>query len=400
MSSGGGKVLFRRSPSVVAYWADDQLQFHNFATGAVVRGTALTIALLDYFSTWQSAEELIGQSSQPPDELRRAVSDLHEGSFLHRSDGPVSASESGMRAWHTWNPAAGFFHFSTKDVAFVEDLEQADEWLATRAEDFPAPPLLKPLRSKGAIRLSRARVPGSLADALRRRRTWRRFGHSAVSKTRLGALLDLTFGARYWLDLGAAGRSFLRTSPSAGARNPLEAYVAIRRVPGIRPGVYAYAVADHRLVPINRQLRPLSDYFPGQAWYAGADAVVLMTAVVARTEWKYPFARAYRTLLLEAGHFAQTFCLVATALELAPFCTAALADSLIEHDLRVDGVSETLVYACGVGSRPSGVSWAPWPNAADAPTRQPVRPRRSKSDRRTSSSWRERRRRFGTGEKT
>jgi SagB-type dehydrogenase family enzyme len=86
-----------------------------------------------------------------------------------------------------------------------------------------------------------------------------------------------------------------------------------------------------------------------------------MTAVFERTEWKYPVARAYRAVLIEAGHFAQTFCLTATALGLAPFCTMALADSLIERDLGVDGVSESVIYACGVGSRPPGVDWAPWP---------------------------------------
>jgi nitroreductase len=89
--------------------------------------------------------------------------------------------------------------------------------------------------------------------------------------------------------------------------------------------------------------------------------------VFERTEWKYPFPRAYRTILLEAGHFAQTFCLLATSLGLAPFCTAALADSVIERDLRVDGVSESVIYACGVGTRPPGVKWAPWPDTAETP---------------------------------
>jgi hypothetical protein len=48
-------------------------------------------------------------------------------------------------------------------------------------------------------------------------------------------------------------------------------------------------------------------------------------------------------VLIEAGHFCQTFCLVGTALRLAPFCTAALADSIIERDLRIDGVTESVL---------------------------------------------------------
>jgi hypothetical protein len=34
---------------------------------------------------------------------------------------------------------------------------------------------------------------------------------------------------------------------------------------------------------------------------------------------------------------------------LAPFCTAALKDSLIEKDLGIDGISESVLYVAGVG---------------------------------------------------
>jgi SagB-type dehydrogenase family enzyme len=74
-----------------------------------------------------------------------------------------------------------------------------------------------------------------------------------------------------------------------------------------------------------------------------------MTAVFERTMWKYPKGRAYRVVLLDAGHLCQTFCLVATWLGLAPFCTAALSDKLIEKDLQIDGINESVLYVAGVG---------------------------------------------------
>jgi hypothetical protein len=55
---------------------------------------------------------------------------------------------------------------------------------------------------------------------------------------------------------------------------------------------------------------------------------------------------------MEAGHACQTFCLTATWLGLAPFCSMALADTAIETMLGLDGVSESVLYAAGVGSRP------------------------------------------------
>ena len=94
-------------------------------------------------------------------------------------------------------------------------------------------------------------------------------------------------------------------------------------------------------------------------------------------QWRYEFPRAYRGVLLDAGHLCQTFCLVSTALGLAPFCTAALADSLIEKDLGLDGVTESVIYACGVGPRPPGVEWAPWPDTEKVPVLVPPKSRRS-----------------------
>jgi len=36
-----------------------------------------------------------------------------------------------------------------------------------------------------------------------------------------------------------------------------------------------------------------------------------------------------------------------------------LADSLIEQDLGLDGISESVLYAAGVGRPPRGSTWAP-----------------------------------------
>jgi hypothetical protein len=94
---------------------------------------------------------------------------------------------------------------------------------------------------------------------------------------------------------------------------------------------------------------------------------MLMTSVFERVQWRYPYARAYRAIMAEAGHLCQTFCLVSTWLGLAPFCTMALADSRIERDLAIDGVSESVIYAAGVGIRPPGVTWAPLPETERVP---------------------------------
>jgi SagB-type dehydrogenase family enzyme len=359
-----GGLLYRRSPHIVSYWADGRLVFHNYASGVRIAGTALTIGLLDYFNDWRPAAPLLARSTLPVRKLQRAVSRLVDASLLQQAGRPMHPSERGMEQWADWNPAAGFFHFSTKDMAYLSDQAGERRFLLERIATRPIPPGAKTYRGYPVVKLPRVRPRDHFSGVLLSRRTWRSFGQRPLPLSHLSALMQLTFGAQKLIDLGAAGPAMLRTSPSAGARNPIEAYIVARRISGLSPGLYHYSPFEHRLVRLKRGARSMiARHLPGQPWYADASLLVLMTAVFGRTDWKYPYARAYRAVLLEAGHFCQTFCLTATALGLAPFCTAALADSLIEHDLGLDGVTESVVYACGVGTRPPGVNSAPWPDA-------------------------------------
>src|SRR5712672_4193428 len=115
--------------------------------------------------------------------------------------------------------------------------------------------------------------------------------------------------------------------------------------------MYHYQDRYNRLAKIPGRATPrrASAYCADQPCFAGAAALFIMTAVFARTLWKYGRGRAYRVVLLETGHLCQTFCLTATRLGLAPFSTAALKDSLIEKDLGIDGISESVLYVAGVG---------------------------------------------------
>jgi SagB-type dehydrogenase family enzyme len=128
-------------------------------------------------------------------------------------------------------------------------------------------------------------------------------------------------------------------------------YVAALDVDGLAPGLYHYNHRDHVLERLRRG--PMRDevlrHTVGQKHVGKACAVCYMTAVLPRTMYKYRAPRAYRVVSLETGHLAQTFCLVATWLGLAPFITAALADTAIERALGIDGVNETILYVAGVG---------------------------------------------------
>ena len=84
----------------------------------------------------------------------------------------------------------------------------------------------------------------------------------------------------------------------------------------------------------------------------------MLASELARVAWRYRSARAFRVVLIEAGHLAQTFCLTATALGLGPFSTAALADTVVERDLGIDGRTQPVLYVVGAGPRVAG-EWQP-----------------------------------------
>ena len=348
-------ILFRRAPCLVSYWDAGDLIFENYARGTRIHAAPVTAEILHALDAWRSLDALAGRlADYTPASLRQAVAVLERHALVQRSDRPVDARTRAMDGWAPWNPAAGFFHASTKDVQFERDHAAVDRQLRRKARREGLPPAIKRYPAAGSISLPRQKYEGSFPEVLLARRTWRRFSRRAVSQADLGMLLGLTWGIHDWLELRGQGRLPLKTSPSGGARHPIEVYVVARAVEGVAPGLYHYAPDRHRLERLRAgaSARQIVSYLPTQTYFGPAAALMLMTAVFGRTQWKYDFPRAYRVVLAEAGHLCQTFCLTATWLGLAPFCTMALDDSRIERDLGLDGVTESILYAAGVGMRP------------------------------------------------
>jgi SagB-type dehydrogenase family enzyme len=199
--------------------------------------------------------------------------------------------------------------------------------------------------------IQRPRRNSEFERVLLARKTHRKFAKGGVPLPDVADLLSLVWGVQGRIDSPLFGKLAHKTSPSGGARHPGEVYLMAKNVPGLRPGIYHYHPLHHRLTPIRFGVPR------GEAWRhcvrqqhaEDASALFLMTAVFPRTMWKYHTARAYRVVLLDAGHLCQTFCLAATWMGLAPFSTAAVNDTLIEKTLGIDGISESILYVAGVG---------------------------------------------------
>jgi SagB-type dehydrogenase family enzyme len=352
---GGGRrpsgLLYERSRHLVAYWERGALVLHDYASGVRATGDPLALVILARFGRPGSVAGLARRLPEyEPASLRRAVASLVSLGFLV----PAGRGRS-LPGWEAWGPAAAFYHFSTKDVAYVD---AATSRRAARRGVWrePPPSFFKVHPGAPRVRLPAPRAQGELPAVLRGRRTWRRFARRPIALEELATLLGLSFGVQGYMDLGPEGRAPLKTSPSGGARHPIEAYVLALRVRGLPRGLYHYAARDHALERLRAgaRAREVDAALPEQGWYRDAAALVLMTAVLPRVVWRYAFPRAYRVVLAEAGHVCQTLLLVATWLGLAPFCSMALADSRVERTLGIDGAGECVLYAAGVGTRRAG----------------------------------------------
>jgi len=360
-----GKVYFRRSPYIVCYWVGTELVLQNYCTGARITAEPITSQVLHFFDRWRSAEALCHRLTEfNAASVRKTVATLARYSFLQCSDVARNAAERALLNWKNWDPPAGFFHFSSKDVQYMSDVAETRRSLRRRAERWPVPSSVKHYPGTRQLGLPPALTQGEFPQVLLSRRTWRRFSAGSMDLEALATLLGLTWGVQRWVPLAGLGRVALKTSPSAGARHPIEVYVLALRVSGLPRGLYHYAPDTHRLelLKVGASSKQAVSYLAGQWFFGSAAALMLMTAVFARSQWKYRDTRAYRTVLFDAGHICQTFCLVATWLGLAPFCTAALADTRVEKALGVDGVRESVLYAAGVGTRPARTDLAPWPS--------------------------------------
>jgi len=359
-----GSTRVRRARHLMSYWTDEGIVITNYATGSSVVADALVSHVLSLCGDWTKLQELRerlrGVAPRTVNELARS---MVEHGLLVRHGDRTNARERALDTWDAWNPAAGFFHFTTKDLPTPANRERTEQVLREEAKASGMPARVKRYARAAQVTLPAPNRTGEFVRVLLDRRTWRSFAPGPLSLAELSTLLNLTWGVQRTAESPGLGPVYLKSSPSSGARQPLEAYVLAVAIEGLPPGLYHYCSDQHCLELLRKGATTgtIGRYIPGQWWYESAAALFLMTAVFARTQWRYRFPRAYRSVLLEAGHVCQTFCLSATWLGLAPFCTGRFADSYVERQLRVDGITESFIYGAGVGRRPEGVTWAPWP---------------------------------------
>lgn len=189
----------------------------------------------------------------------------------------------------------------------------------------------------------------ALGDLLRRRKSVRSYSPQSISISELAFLL--------WACTGVQRRQHdydFRTAPSAGALYPIETYIVVNNVEGLKKGVYHYDIAAHALEELQEGAfgEGLARAALDQEMCMDAPVTFVWTAIFERSRWKYS-QRAYRYVYLDAGHIAQNLALAATSIGLGSCQIGAIFDDEVNQIFGVDGANESAIYLSVVG-HPSG----------------------------------------------
>ncbi|MCI1711689.1 MAG: putative peptide maturation dehydrogenase [Chiayiivirga sp.] len=301
-----------------------------------------------------------------------AVARLLELGVLRGSDEARPEREDGVGsdAHAEWFGPATLYHYASRwhgvearpdlpgdAIAAQTAYSQSAEAFAADAQARGPVPTHRHSRGDDARAIELPNPPASGFDALLKQRETHRLFDPArpLALAALASLLHRSFATQAEAPMGGGLTAQRKNAPSGGGLHPVEAYVLASNVDGLEAGWYHYRSHQHRLAPMEPMAKAeagprIVARTAGQAYFRDAAALVALTLRFPRHHWKYPrHAKAYRVMLLDAGHVGQLFALAATEAGLGAFLTAAINEADIDADLGLDGIEEGVVAVLGCG---------------------------------------------------
>lgn len=249
---------------------------------------------------------------------------------------------------------------------------KADEWTelekytTDQEKGLPRPDVEKPI-PEGAVLIDLVAPEDftvgqmSLAEAIGKRKSQRYFTDETLTLEELSFLLWATQGVR---EVSEDGMRYFRNVPSGGNRHPIETYLSIHRVEGVKVGLYRYLPIEHKLLLLREdpdiaekaakggrdQARKGPD---GEMFHFQRDSAVffIWTAIPYRTMWRYSVVGP-KMVAIDAGHICQNLYLAATAIGAGTVACGAIDRKTMDKVLGVDGENEFTLYMAPVGKLP------------------------------------------------
>lgn len=341
----------RRAHSLVFYWDNNELTATNYLANQQVACDAYLLQILHEAREFITITGLAKKFHFVPG-INKVIDNLISHKLVLKQGSADEKNDALLFKEWKWGHDARFFHFATKEVSYNFNFEEIRKIFEARSLTDPPPSPFKTDVSKPKVTLSKVdNTTTDFWETLYNRRTCRQFSAKAISRQSLSSFLVPVAGMTRFYNESVLDKRIIRTSPSGGARHPVELYAIVQNVRSVPAGIYHFEVETNSLRLINKSIQrsKVVKLFSGQDWVGDAPVSFILTGVLNRSMWKYDHSRAYKVLMLDAGHIGQTFHLVGTALGFGVFTTAALQDKLIEKQLKIDGIQEIVLYGGCIG---------------------------------------------------
>lgn len=334
----------------------DPIEAKSFRTSTGV------LRILDGVDTWTPREDVeqrvVDQLGVSDEEATHVVDELQEKNLLVPENERTSFLTAEAENWEAdgWRDAL-LYYTHVRGYPFVDDVidqtdyETTSEITADRmrqySEENPKPPIYKTYEDAEVVDLPSPDESRSfdVADAMHAPlvATGDEAG-SRLDSRHLSSILYHAMGETTQISTRHQGRLLRKPVPSGGARHPVEGYVAVSDVEDVPSGVYHYSVEKHALEKVagpnevERVERAVADSASGTP-----AVVVLYTAKVERSMWRYREPRTYRVLYHDAGHVVETVRLFARSYEFDAYTGFRFDDERLHECLGVDVEEEPLL---------------------------------------------------------
>lgn len=344
---------YKRSPFLFSYWNEKNKLIvfnYNRYTKAIISKDIVRI--LEILPDWASVEQILNSFEDfDENKIKKALEHLTKLNIIHKK--PFAKEDDNIPRRTQWNPV---------ELAMQRQMSHVDLYPKSRNRKRPLSPikyvkglstviLPKPQRGAGPKR--------TLSDILDERQSIRKYDHSYLDLCNLSAFLFKCARVKTVLNGQVLWGLTLtkRPYPSGGARYPLEIYPVNNTIPKIEKGIYHYNPLKHKLALVNKnevyrkklnqsilqQLGTLINREP--------DVIFIITAVFARTMWKYQNI-GLSLIMSELGCLYQTMYLVATEMNLAPCPLGGTYEELVKDWLNLNWFEESQVGTFLLGKKP------------------------------------------------
>ncbi len=228
--------------------------------------------------------------------------------------------------------------FPKKDI---KDKEIPKSWIKVYFKSYPR---LSQIKLKNI-----SNNKNKLFSIIQKRKSARNFQKTKLLTKTISKILYFSCGIKNInkknIDLNKSTRMF----PSAGARYPIEIYIAMFCPKEIPKGIYHYNVKKNDLeLLLEGNFSSNFKKITGQKWVENSSMILIINAVFPRTIIKYK-ERGWRYILFEAGHIAQNICLISESLKLKSCAIGGFLDEKISKLLDINSKSELPLYLIAIG---------------------------------------------------